>query len=255
MWFPGKKSSFQLSSIVFLRGLGFVYFVAFLCLYNDLIALLGSNGLLPAHLYIDQLHSHYGDVSTAFWETPSLFHFGISDSILQYSALLGLILSVALMLGYANVPIVFVLWVLYFSFVSIGQRWYAFGWEFQLLETGFLGIFLVPFLYGHKNITPPKAIIYLGWWLTARIMWGAGLIKIRGDECWRDLSCLNFHFETQPVPNFFSPFLHNLPETLLASGVLFNHFVELIVPFALLTTSKIRNAAGLCMIFFQIVQK
>ena len=29
-------------------------------------------------------------------------------------------------------------------------------------------------------------------------MFGAGLIKIRGDECWRDLSCMDYHYETQP---------------------------------------------------------
>ena len=27
------------------------------------------------------------------------------------------------------------------SFIHVGQIWYAFGWEIQLLETGFLGIF------------------------------------------------------------------------------------------------------------------
>ena len=155
MWYPGKNASFQLSSMIFLRGLGFVYFFAFLCLYHDLLGLLGSNGLLPAELYVEQLHSHYG-TRMAAWEAPSLFHMAISDTIMQYSALAGIVLSLSVMLGYANIPILFSLWALYFSFFSIGQRWYAFGWEFQLLEQGFLGMFLVPFVYGHINIKTPK---------------------------------------------------------------------------------------------------
>ena len=40
----------------------------------------------------------------------------------------------------------FLLWALYFSLVSLGQNWFSFGWESQLLETGFLAIWSVPLL-------------------------------------------------------------------------------------------------------------
>ncbi|CAN0371180.1 unnamed protein product, partial [Hapterophycus canaliculatus] len=40
---------------------------------------------------------------------------------------------------------------------------------------------------------------------------GAGLIKLRGDACWRDLTCMDFHYQTQPNPNPLSRFLHHLP--------------------------------------------
>jgi hypothetical protein len=42
-------------------------------------------------------------------------------------------------------------------------------------------------------------------------MIGAGMIKIRGDQCWRDLTCMNYHYQTQPVPNPFSIYFHNTP--------------------------------------------
>ena len=61
-------------------------------------------------------------------------------------------------------------------------------------------------------------------------MLGAGLIKLRGDPCWRDLTCLVYHYETQPIPNPLSWLLHQLPPWLHSAGVLFNHFVELVVP-------------------------
>uniref|UniRef100_A0A1X7TQG6 Lipase maturation factor n=1 Tax=Amphimedon queenslandica TaxID=400682 RepID=A0A1X7TQG6_AMPQE len=37
---------------------------------------------------------------------------------------------------------------------------------------------------------------------------------MRGDSCWRDLTCMNYHYETQPVPNPFSYYLHQSPEII-----------------------------------------
>ena len=64
---------------------------------------------------------------------------------------------------------------------------------------------------------PPRAVIWLLRWLAMRIMLGAGLIKLRGDSCWRDLTCLDFHFETQPMPSPLTPYFHRAA-TLGARG-------------------------------------
>ena len=58
---------------------------------------------------------------------------------------------------------------------------------------------------------PPILVIWLFRWLGFRIMIGAGLIKLRGDPCWRDLTCLYYHYETQPIPNPISRYLHFAP--------------------------------------------
>ena len=63
-------------------------------------------------------------------------------------------------------------------------------------------------------------------------MFGAGLIKLRGDPCWRNLTCLNYYFETQPMPNALSWYFHWLPHGIHTAGVVFNHIAEVIVPFA-----------------------
>lgn len=42
---------------------------------------------------------------------------------------------------------------------------------------------------------------------------GAGLIKIRGDKVWRDLTAMDYHYETQPLPNPVSYFLHQAPKS------------------------------------------
>ena len=254
MWSWREDVGFEWSGFVFLRALGLIYAVAFLMLINDVIPLIGKEGLLPAELFLERIHSHLGDWEHAFWEIPSLFHFACSDDLLLLWSWVGFVLSLCVVFGLANIPILLSLWFLYFSFVSVGQRWFSFGWESQLLETGLLAVFLVPFFDPRPfKSRSPKIIHILGGWLIARIMFGAGLIKIRGDECWRDLTCLNYHFETQPVPNPLSFYIHHLPNWILESGVLFNHFVELVVPFFLLGPSKIRNSAALVMVVFQAV--
>lgn len=253
MFLHRPEEQFYLSRFVFLRALGAVYAVAFLCLTNDVLPLLGSKGLLPADLYVEWLHDRLDGRWNAMLELPSLFHYVLSDALLKSLSFLGFLLSILVMIRWCNALLLLLLWALYFSFVSIGQTWYAFGWESQLLETGLLAVFLVPILNPKPfSSQPPKLIIALGWWLIFRIMLGAGLIKIRGDECWTDLTCLVHHFETQPVPNPFSILFHHLPTWMLELGVLGNHFVELIVPFFLLGPRKIRNGAAILMIAFQM---
>jgi len=116
------------------------------------------------------------------------------------------------------------------SFVHVGQDWYSYGWEIQLLETGFLAIFLCPLLDGRPfpKRAPPLVVLWLFRWLIFRIMLGAALIKLRGDIVWRDLTALYYRFETQPIPNPLSRWFHFLPRWSLKAGVLFNHLAELV---------------------------
>jgi hypothetical protein len=126
----------------------------------------------------------------------------------------------------------FVLWALYMSLLPIGQEWLSYGWDIQILETGFLAMMLCP-LWDARPFpgrAPPVLIIWLYRWLIFRIMLGAGLIKWRGDSCWRELTALYYHYETQPVPNPLSPLLHFMPKWFHQAGVAWNHIVELVVP-------------------------
>jgi hypothetical protein len=83
-------------------------------------------------------------------------------------------------------------------------------------------------------------------------MFGAGLIKLRGDPCWRNLTCLNYYYETQPMPNPLSWYFHWAPHWLGKGGVLFNHFSELIVPFAYFLPQPFAGIAGIITIVFQL---
>src|SRR6201999_2077189 len=127
-----------------------------------------------------------------FWRLPSIFWFVHSDTALLTAAWIGFVLSCIVLAGFANAPLMGILWFLYMSFVNVGQEWYGYGWEIQLLETGFLAIFLCPLLdlRPFPKRPPPILIIGLFRWLIFRIMHGSGLIKIRGDEVWRNGTAL-----------------------------------------------------------------
>ncbi len=162
----------------------------------------------------------------AFVRLPTLFWFSASDATLYGASLVGLLLALVVTAGLVNAPILLALWALYLSFVHVGQAFYGYGWDILLCETGFLAVFLAPpwrpRLFAETS-APPLPVIVLFRWLTFRVMFGAGLIKIRGDECWRDLTCLYYHYETQPNPSPLSYYFHHLPNAVHRAGVLFNH--------------------------------
>jgi hypothetical protein len=78
------------------------------------------------------------------------------------------------------------------------------------------------------------------------------LIKLRGDSCWRDLTCLNYYFETQPIPNALSWYFHWMPASVHRAGVAFNHGAELLVPFGYFAPQPIAGLAGVITIMFQL---
>jgi hypothetical protein len=239
---------YWLTRFVIERALGAIYLVAFLVTLNQFRPLLGERGLLPAPDFIQ---------AVPFRASPTLFHLiGYSDRRLLVTAWSGVVLSVIATLGlfdgvgvtvpFASMVIFALLWVFYLSIVNIGQTFYSFGWESLLLETGFLAIFLGP-----VTTAPQFSLVVLLRWLLFRVEFGAGLIKMRGDRCWRDLTCLYYHHETQPMPNPLSWYFHHLPKRLHRMEVLGNHFAQLVVPWFLFFPQPIASIAGVVIILTQ----
>jgi len=243
--FFGAGRDYGITRLVFQRGLALVYFIAFLVAANQFVPLVGERGLLPAPRFVEQV---------PFAAAPSLFFFAPRDPVFTAAAWLGIALSIVALSGLSerrgwlfSALTWGAMWVLYLSFVNVGQIFYGFGWETMLLEAGFLAVFL-----GSRSTEPPVLVILLIRWMLFRVMFGAGLIKLRGDPCWKDLTCLYYHYETQPMPNPLSWYFHGLPRSVHRFGVRFNHFAELVVPFAYFAPPPIAAAAGLITIFFHL---
>src|SRR5438132_2719451 len=247
-------NSYWLTRFIILRLLGFVYAIAFLVAAQQLVPLIGQHGLTPANHFLASIQSHLGSRSAGMLRVPTLFWFGLSDNGLSIFAWTGFGLSLVVLAGYANAILLTVLWAMYMSIVHIGQVWYGYVWETQLLETGFLSIFLCPLLDARPfpKRAPPVLVIWLFRWLGFRIMIGAGLIKLRGDPCWRDLTCLYYHYETQPIPSPISRYLHFAPHWFHNIETAWNHFIELVVPWFSFAPRTARHIAGVLLITFQI---
>jgi Lipase maturation factor len=242
-WF--RADDYWLSRLVFERGLAAIYLVAFVVAVNQFRPLLGSDGILPIPRFVARV---------PFRRSPSLFHWRYSDRLFAATAWTGVALAaitVAGLTGAAPLPVTMAIWtvlfLLYLSIVNVGQTWYAFGWESLLLEAGFLAIFL-----GNSHTAPPIATMLLLRWLLFRLEFGAGLIKLRGDRCWRDLTCLYYHHETQPMPGPLSWYFHRLPRPLHRVEVLANHVTQLVVPFGLFAPQPVAGVAAAIMIATQL---
>jgi Lipase maturation factor len=250
------RHSFWLVRVALLRGVGLIYTVAFLILLRQGPALIGEDGILPARRFVDLVTQNLGSRVAGFWALPSLFWLNPSDAWLQGCAWLGLLGALAVLAGFANAPVLTLLWALYLSFTHIGQIFYGYGWDMLLCEAGFLAIFLAPaWRPGELEPKSPPAlvVVVLFRWLVFRIMLGAGLIKLRGDPCWTDLTCLAYHYETQPNPGPLSPLFHAAPLWFHKLGTLFNHLVEVVAPFGVFGPRPARVVAGALIISFQMI--
>jgi Lipase maturation factor len=230
---------------LFERALAAIYCIAFAAAAIQFVPLLGERGLEPVGRWVQQV---------PFRASPSLFYLVPKDGAFRACAWVGIALSA---LALSSLPqrwgpwpaaaVWAALWLLYLSFVNIGQTFYGFGWETLLCEVGFFAIFA-----GAGRTTPNVWLIWIWRWTLFRLMFGAGLIKLRGDACWRDLTCLDYYFETQPMPNALSWYFHWMPHGVHAAGVVVNHLVELAVPFGYFAPQPLASIAGIVTILFQL---
>ncbi|MEV5976510.1 lipase maturation factor family protein [Streptomyces sp. NPDC052114] len=242
-WFTAD--AYGLSRLVFQRVLAAVYLVAFLGAARQFRALIGERGMLPVPRYVARV---------PFRRAPSLFQLHYSDRFFALCAWTGCAVAVALLAGadgllplWGAMLLWLLPWALYLSIVNVGQAWYGFGWESLLLEVGFLAVFL-----GNDRVAPPVLVLFLLRWVLFRVEFGAGLIKMRGDTCWRRLTCLYFHHETQPMPGPLSWFFHHLPRPLHRVEAGANHVTQLAVPFLLFTPQPVATGAACLMIVTQL---
>jgi hypothetical protein len=239
-----EAPDYWLARLVIERGIGAIYVIAFAVALTQFTPLLGERGLLPVPRFVSYV---------PFRASPSLFHFRYSDRLLRAVAWTGLVLGALVVMGLpdawplpAELLVWLALWALYLSIVNVGQTFYSFGWETLLLEAGFLAIFLGP-----AWTFTPLPLVYLVRWLVFRLEFGAGLIKMRGDACWRDLTCLYYHHETQPMPNPLSWYFHHLPRALHRAEALGNHVAQLVVPGLLFAPQPIATVSGLIIVATQ----
>ncbi len=250
---------FVLSRWLFLKLLAVIYFIAFGSLIPQIHGLIGSNGLLPIHLYLQRAFELWG--IEAYYQLPTLLWVHPSDTLLILLCWLGVALSaVALTTRIAPTITFGMLWVLYLSLTIAGQEFLSFQWDVLLLEAGLLAIFYCPFSL-HLTSTfkrqPAVAARWLIWGLAFKLTFLSGVTKlISGDPTWRNFSALQYHYETQPLPNWISWHLHHTPDWLGFASVAFMFVIEIVIPFIIFfppTFRKLRTIGCFLLCLLQIV--
>ncbi len=244
-----------LSRRVFFRGLALVYFIAFVSLAVQIVGLVGEHGILPAKEWLALLDRDYPNEC---WHlAPTILWFDASDLSLCLVCWSGAALSILLFLDFAPGWIAFALWTLYLSISAVGRDFLAFQWDNLLLETGLLAVFYAPWRIRRADAAeeePSKLARWLVWWLAARLMFESGFAKwASGDPHWRDVSALDFHFETQPIPTLLGYYFQHLPHVVLASSCVLMFAIELGLPFAIVFGRSGRRVACGGFVLLQIL--
>lgn len=241
-WWP--TGDYDVAREVLQRGVGVLLCLAFLQALRQFRPLLGEHGLAPVSTFTARVR---------FRDAPSLFHRRYSDRLLVVVAWAGMVGATGLVAGLPQagpwwVPtlVLLVLWWFYLSILNVGQRFYGFGWEMLLCELTFLVAW-----FGSSAVPVPFLIVLATRWLLFRVELGAGLIKWRGGREWRDLTALDHHHETQPMPGPFSWHAHHLPRWWHRVEVVGTHVSQLGVPWLLWLPQPLPSIAGVVVVLTQ----
>jgi len=247
----------------FLRALGVIYLIAFVSLWVQVDGLIGSDGVSPVNQFLPAVHAQLG--KDAYAILPTLCWFNSSNAFLHFLCGSGVVLSVLLIFGIAPAVSLVALFAFYLSLAIAGQTFLSFQWDVLLLETGFLSIFLAPWRLWSRELiclpgSPPPATaapvsragLFLLKFLLFKLMFMSGIVKLTsGDDCWWNLTALDYHYWSQPLPTVFAWWADKSPEWFKHFSVAFCLGIEIIVPFFIWAPRRPRLIAAGLMIFLQ----
>ena len=237
-----KPARFVATAELGARLIGFTFLVAFWSYAVQVLGLNGSDGILPVHDFLGLARDQLG--TSAYWRIPSLFWLNDSDVALQIACWAGVVCGALATLGFMLRGNLAVCFVLYLSLQETVRDFMSFQWDIMLLECGFIGILIV----GGRAIA-----VWLARLTVFRFMFMGGMVKLlSGDPSWRDLTALDWHFYTQPLPNPLSWYLQNSPEWIhrfLTGGTL---VVELGLPVLIFLPRRPRQLAAFAFIVLQL---
>ena len=236
----GKDASYGLGIWLFLRGLGVVLFVAFLSARVQLDGLIGESGLFPAAFWVEDLRAQ----GVGFWSAPSLAWWSASNASLHAICYLGMLASALVVAGRLCVPALLVSFVAYLSLVNVGASFFLYQWDALLLEASLVAVPLATSGWRTSAFEAPTLARYALYFLNWRLVFCSGVVKL-GGPAWSDLSALDFHYWTQPLPGPLSWYVHQLPSSVHAASVALVLGLELVLPWGLFVPGKPRRVAAL----------
>jgi hypothetical protein len=237
-----------------------VYLCAFWSFGTQVLGLIGQNGILPATDYMAAVgraaDSGGFGLLGRFFAVPTLCWWSTSDTFLQGLCAVGVVLSLFVITGVGSAIALPLLWLMYLSLSHVARDFLGFQWDALLLETGVLAVLVAPLTIVERPGAhqPPRGARWLIWWLVFRLMFASGIVKLAsGDPTWRSLTALMFHYETQPLPTPLGWYAHQLPPWFQKASTAGTLFVELAMPWLILTPRRLRATAGVTFILLQLL--
>jgi predicted DCC family thiol-disulfide oxidoreductase YuxK len=217
---------------LFSRLLASIYLIAFASFGMQAAGLIGSHGILPVGQYLTRIWQALG--SSSYRLAPTLFWLNSDDAVIQGVWIAGVVCSLLALFGLFWRGALVMAFLLYLSLVNGSQEFLSYQWDYLLLETGFLAIFL-----GYS-----RSVVWLFRWLLFRLLFFSGVVKLlSGDATWRGLTALTFHYQTQPIPTPLAWYAHQLPPWFQQLSCLGVFFVELAIPLLILGPRRARLIA------------
>jgi hypothetical protein len=247
---PDTPATYVLARWLFLRLLGAVYCIAFLSLGLQIVGLVGAHGILPVQAFLARAHALYG--AAAYRLFPTLCWLGAGDGVLRVLCWGGVVLALLVVASVAQAAALALLWLFYLSASVAGQTFLWFQWDALLLEAGLLAVLYAPATGGlvaslTRERAPSAGMRWLVCWLLFRLMFLSGITKLAsGDATWRNLSALDYHFWTQPLPPWTAWYAQWLPAWMHRGMLLIIFAIELVVPWLIFVPARwfrVRRAA------------
>ena len=249
-----RSATYMLSRWIFLRLLGCVFLIAFVSLWVQIHGLVGVGGILPVSQMLDRA---YVQLDSPYWQLPTLCWFNASDAVLHGLCAAGVLLSGLLIIGIGSGPVLLVLWLVYLSLAVAGQMFLSFQWDVLLLETGFCSVFLAPWAWLEtpcRNRPPSWGGLWLLRSLLFKLMFLSGVTKLlSGDLTWWNLTALDVHYQTQPLPTWVGWYAHQLPQWFQRLSVAVMFGIEILVPFLIFAPRRLRHLGCFALVGLQIL--
>ncbi|MDG1139598.1 MAG: lipase maturation factor family protein [Opitutales bacterium] len=257
-----KKYTYGFAHWFFGRALGLVCFFAFISYWIQADALIGPAGINAWEKdleFIETLSAAQEDTVNKWFLRPTLLWLPLLDNHNLLFAI-GTLSAGFLILGFIPALSAIIAYVTYLSLMVVGGPFLSFQWDILLLETLLISLPFLPISRIHKLSDahdPPIIGRFLLIALLAKLMLESGVVKFtffdrNGFNTWRELTALDFHYWTQPLPHTLSPWIHALPDWFDQLSLFLIYATELVLPFLLFLPGKWRRIGVIGQIILQV---
>ena len=238
LWGPTvEPARYTVASALFVRALALIYLIALVSFGRQVRGLIGAQGVQPVIEFFSEVVRQLGP--HGFWQVPTIFwwvhsEFGL-ESIVWGGAVIAGVAAIGRPLTSGQRAAFVLLLVYYLSIVNAGQVFMSYQWDYLLLETGFLVLFLKPVF----------SRVWLFRWLLFRLMFESGAVKLLShDPVWRNLTALAVHYQTQPLPTPLAWYVFQAPLWFHKATTAMVFVIELGLPFLMFGPRRLKQIAA-----------